>query len=566
MASGGESLLAHGIALPDITVLGMHEDVDKGEESDGNGSGKGDDEPEQDGSKDGKEKKAKWWNKERAIKDAVHYCENACGKLTQEAKVMLQDMSKLMDALGKLEPAELEYVRQEKAILKTKHEALSAIFESASELSNYLAKFDRAADEGAHGVVGRGSSSQVGGKIAHTMGSAPPCGMYKFLQPLADIASISQECCAAETKEHLEATKKKMSAAIAPVRQLLGACKTSKADVEKRRKSWTEKLTGEAKRQDALAPKRAELTKFFDNAFEIFDTVPTVRISEDLSMVDWTKPCVLTGFVAQELPSELTSALNEFQHTLWPKHVAKAGVTPPKRGVEDLDSTCQAALKEVLAAKLPDIMFKCDVPKEYALAFTAGIFVINADVITFAWEPKLCACLRITTGGGARKVVIVNISEMMKTIDDTSRQSLNHVRNNFKAMNTKAMKLHKDGKRMAFASTVGAGDMLYLPPGMMFAEHTSTTCFGLKIAVLPMLAEVAVNLNQLAYLFEKSNQNTEKIEQLEFAACVEAKLKANSGGTPSKTTTKAEDKVVEMEDRKVDEAPSKVEKAEVAVT
>ena len=70
---------------------------------------------------------------------------------------------------------------------------------------------------------------------------------------------------------------------------------------------------------------------------------------------------------------------------------------------------------------------------------------------------------------------------------------------------------------MAFSGTVGNGDLLYLPPGMLFAEHTTGACFGFKFAVLPKLDKVAEGLRKLATALGEAGQMSEKEAQLDFA-------------------------------------------------
>ncbi len=99
---------------------------------------------------------------------------------------------------------------------------------------------------------------------------------------------------------------------------------------------------------------------------------------------------------------------------------------------------------------------------------------MNDDANALAWEPKLTARLRWATNGGSRKVVIANIAEIMETAADKTRQSLNRLRNYFKSMNTEGIKLYTEDDSIAIAATLGPGDLLHVPPCMMFAEHTAS--------------------------------------------------------------------------------------------
>jgi hypothetical protein len=77
MGLGGDGLLGKEIHIPDIKALGMKGDVEDEEE---------DDEADKEDEQDKEPEKKKWWNKEKAIKDAIHANEQLVHKVTEDAK------------------------------------------------------------------------------------------------------------------------------------------------------------------------------------------------------------------------------------------------------------------------------------------------------------------------------------------------------------------------------------------------------------------------------------------------------------------------------------------------
>jgi hypothetical protein len=240
LAGGGEALLGRDLQMPDITAIGLKNDVAFDEEEE-----EKDYEEEGQGDKD-KDAKKSTWNKEKSIKDTINNLENVISKIGTEGRAMLADMERLNACLHDLEPRENEYIKQEKAIMHTKLKCLELVFKDEESLAQYLKTFGPLEPNSENPHQSEAASSvDDGAPVAHTMGSAPPCPLFADLKVFDTIEKQPERCLLCTTKEALDTVKKDVTSMIVPWRQLIGACKAAKVDLEKRRKHWNDKLVEE---------------------------------------------------------------------------------------------------------------------------------------------------------------------------------------------------------------------------------------------------------------------------------------------------------------------------------
>jgi hypothetical protein len=212
LGAGGESFMDRGIQLPDITAIGMKTDLD--DDADQSLLDEQDAEDEEKEKEKEKGKKATWWSQEKGIKDAMQTCDAMVAKYKLDGRTLLNDMQRVGTELSKVSVEENDYLKQETAIMTTKVKALELLFGAKSELDAYISSFVLGVLP--DGAVGGSTASSSGspGKIAHTMGSAPPCGMYEQLLTFAEVETFSSECLCAEAAANLLDVKKKSLACL----------------------------------------------------------------------------------------------------------------------------------------------------------------------------------------------------------------------------------------------------------------------------------------------------------------------------------------------------------------
>ena len=166
--------------------------------------------------------------------------ETTANKLAEDQKQLMTEMGRIDFELGRLNEEEQDFLKSEKAIFRTKFEALQLFDKVESDLADYIAKFNRSEGDGAPGYGWLSSASSVGspGKVAHLMGTAPPCHLYMDLQVFGEISKLALKCLTAETSDDLIGFKKELSTACAPWRDLFSVCKIAKNDACKRRATW----------------------------------------------------------------------------------------------------------------------------------------------------------------------------------------------------------------------------------------------------------------------------------------------------------------------------------------
>ena len=370
-----------------------------------------------------------------------------------------------------------------------------------------------------------GSSSSSASKVAHTMGTAPPCGMYKELEVFSIITQFPRECLACNSKPELDAVKKKRSGAVAPWKQLFSVSRQAKTDIEKRRKGWADKCAEDAKRAAALKPLLEKQGRPFQFMEEAFKPMASHSKTEDMQSIDWSSPVVLSGFQHEDLPADLAEHLSTFRDATWKKHLHHCGNNPPKRGIDQLSTAEATSFKDFLKPVLPGLMMDAQASLDSmdSESFAPGIFVVNQQSPTWAWEPRFSAALRLTLGEGTRKVAIVNAAQLRQfmksdTGAEDSKTTPNLVRNYWRsklASDTAKLRSYTDAGNLGVVATVGHGDLLFLPSGTLFAELSGNkTVFGFKIGVAPVLAANVDALNNTSTLIKVSGGNDTEVQFL----------------------------------------------------
>jgi hypothetical protein len=506
LPSGGDGMLNQGVHVPDIRALGMKADVDASEEGE-------EEKPEEeameaDNPKSGK--KPKWWNKEKAIKDTMHNLGQSVDKVTQEAGTLLNEMNAVKAVIQKLPAEEAEFIKQEIAIFSTKLEGLSLVFGDAPPLDEFIARFKDKVGDGT--AAGSAASSAGPGKVAHTMGSAPPCAQYEELKVESILKSISPRCLMAESKEDLDQAKKEVSNALIPWRSLIAACRVAKGDIERRRKSYTEKVEAEAK-QRAAALKEDPTTDLIRRASEVFVPLPTVE-KDSLDDFDWLRPCILSGFSFKSMPADVQGFVANFKNSTWPKHASRPGAARPRRGCdslpEDLATQLYGHLKQHAAQGVFNYLDKATSDLKELSA--AQIFVINKEVCSLSNEPRFLPSFRWTCLGGSRSIVAADTMELAnffmkaRSVPIDKLRQPSQVRSLWKTATLEELRTFAATASYAVQGTIGVDEILFIPAGCQFAEQSHMSeIFGLKVMPIPASARVKQRLEGFADFLESTS-------------------------------------------------------------
>ena len=98
---------------------------------------------------------------------------------------MLEEHQAEEEALKALSAPEQKFYESERAILTTRRKALRCLFLSVAELDDFKQSFQHSTNSEAW-APGKASSSGGPSKIAHNVGSGPPCELYLDLKTYQD--------------------------------------------------------------------------------------------------------------------------------------------------------------------------------------------------------------------------------------------------------------------------------------------------------------------------------------------------------------------------------------------
>ena len=407
-----------------------------------------------------------------------------------------------------------------KKIYETKLKCLDLLFDAQPALDTFLSSFNESDDVG----VARGSSASksASAKVMHDMGTAPPCDKYQDLVVFQMIEHQIREVMSANSAQDIEKIKKDLIATLVPSRNLIAACKQAKIDLERRRKTFHEKLLEQSKAQQARVDKQGDGVAFFEAMEKCLPGLKTLAWG-DLATTDWDQPFIITGFTVDKLPTEIANVLETFKDATWPKAVKDAGSKKLRRGADALPHHLQDSLRVHIMECLHINTIHCKSPPEMSKLFEPQVFAINGDVFSLASEAKCLPMLRFGFFGGTRKIAVASLAGMRDLMlqnapveQAATPTTPAQVRAFWKAKASDE-EVSKNMAPIAEAAigTVGPGDCIYLPPGALVAEKTQAdACFGLKCSALLFKDIMLPLLNRLLGALPASGEEHQLIQNV----------------------------------------------------
>ena len=309
-----------------------------------------------------------------------------------------------------------------------------------------------------------------------------------------------------------------------PSRNLIAACKQAKIDLERRRKTFHEKLLEQSKAQQARVDKQGDGVAFFEAMEKCLPGLKTIAWGDLATTTNWDQPFIITGFTVDKLPTEIANVLETFKDVTWPKAVKDAGSKKLRRGADALPHHLQDSLRRHIMECLHIKSIHCQSPPEIAKLFEPQVFAINGDVFSLASEAKCLPMLRFGFFGGTRKIAVASLAGMrdLMLFNAPVEQAATpttpaQVRAFWKAKASDE-EVSKDMALMAEAAigTVGPGDCIYLPPGALVAEKTQAdACFGLKCSALLFKDIMLPLLNRLLGALPASGEEHQFIQTVQ---------------------------------------------------
>ena len=108
------------------------------------------------------------------------FCKIKVSRLKVDASKLHEEITEVLEVCKNLSSMEVDFVKADFAILKTRDGALDALFGPVCELDKYLKAFSQNRTQEV--VSGAASSSAGPHRQVHSAGTAPPCELFEQLK------------------------------------------------------------------------------------------------------------------------------------------------------------------------------------------------------------------------------------------------------------------------------------------------------------------------------------------------------------------------------------------------
>ena len=506
LKAGGEALMAKDLQVGDISAMGLQPDTEEDEEEENADDTNADPKPA-----------AKWWNKEKAINDAMRSSEDLLKRARQETTTLLGEVNNLVKLAERAEEQEISFWRQELVICTTKRDCLSCLLGDAAALDSFTQKFS-ASTQDAQAAASCASKS-ASAKEIHCMGSAPPCERWEDLQVFNILESGVNQLLGASSAQELANLQKDIRDSLVPIRNLFTASKIAKADLERRRKTYHDQVLEKSRKKQESVERQGDGVAFFQHMSRCLPELPQLRLSE-IDSADWTQPFIVTSLQCEEFPQDIVAAVDGFKTNTWGKAVKEAPRDKPvRRGADNLAKSLHEAFGQHLDAKL-----RVERLKEFAIPEVANhqepmLFAINSQVFSLACEPRFLPTFRMSFAGGSRKVATASlwgirklmVEEQKSTVPSTPAQLRNYWKSRVSAESLEALA----NVSLGGFGTLGPGDAIFLPPGIIVAEQTlNDACFGIKVNMMVPSTQTMSHLENLLEALPMNSPDVSVLQQI----------------------------------------------------
>lgn len=476
---------------PDVVSAGEDEEEEDEDEDDGITGPS----PIKKGKPGKRDKKPKFWAADAAIAAAQRSFDNWLETTKHHIQQTIAEAEEALIAGNTL--AIKERVKNECTILQSRLHALRIVLDGTpAALAEYIKEVERRQVERMQvGAAGSGSATSVGAARAK-FGLAPPCSRYQELVTFSSLVPLKSMFHEATTKEHLimtrDSTKESRNAIGELVNQVRVArkvvascCAVALKQVEKTKlKTSTEK--SKPSRKDKSAPPVSVVNKpnawpIFELGFNIGRQVTSCRIEDfQMNKFYFNRPCTIafptTGEHALDIfnpASMVMKCLDSFRA----KFQANALYSSAGRAQKPLPPDLQVACLEVFQRGLchpADVVPSEVLPEKIQTSMKASVFGIARNTEHVSFEKDFLGTLRLGLVG-TRTVVTAAVLDMVQLMEKRKVEtpySQDKLYEYFKNLNSDGLQ-YLAGEGMLWVCTVGAGDMLYIPPTMIVAERSS---------------------------------------------------------------------------------------------
>ena len=283
--------------LGDVSALAPEQDTDDEEEKDE------DEEDEQDEKEKEKEnKRRKFFDRDRVVVKASKQLEAATSKLRTSASKALEDLNVALAKVKALPAQDQVQFRGEVSIGVSRHECLGKLFSTDVQLADHIKAIKNA-------------SCSSGSQASSTdpmkaLGTAPPCKNFEELCTFDELEKICGKVLEASCNDEIEQVKKTASNARAPTSDLISACKSATADINKGLKAHETNM-----KKAAVKPSKQAVTNGREaDAFAVTGHCKQVMVVEEgaFQAAHVDSPCLIRCNEAKQRAFEMSEAVKRF--------------------------------------------------------------------------------------------------------------------------------------------------------------------------------------------------------------------------------------------------------------
>ncbi|CAE7037690.1 unnamed protein product [Symbiodinium sp. CCMP2456] len=455
------------------------------------------------------QQKERWFDKDRSINKAQRALQSQEDKLLQMHQQRTKELQSWLGYIGGLTPEDKAQYQGEEKIGKVRLQFMEGISKDETGLQDLIQQFKNNASPMKPKASGAADAASSAAGVAR-LGNSPPCKQFASLVTLANLTILKDEVVNCESAQDIAEHKKKYCEQKAPIMDLLASVQAVINDMKKVKKMLdTQAQKIAAAKAKPAAKGTAPVYSIFQLS-ELCEALPPKGGDGDgASKFQANEPGIMNvgeGAAGTLFGVEVKLALSQLSKLMKEASAAKAG--SHTRAEVNLDEAAMKAIADPLKKLLPDNMRVhtggtdgiqtgsdelTQLLHKHMLCTGFGIVKMHA---TFGHERSFFPCVRVSFSG-TREIVLMPYLPLAKHVQNNSAAGDSSAVNDLfdpkvktaciqflKFCNKEKFQsyLSSEGAR-AFHGTIGPSDMLFVPPGYIFAELTKEFVLGMKCPI-----------------------------------------------------------------------------------
>ena len=304
--AGTDSLDGIEIGLGDVSMLAPEEDDEQGpvKEEPVDEDAAEDEEEEDSGKRPAK--RAKWFDRDRAVMKASRQLQGALSKVQTSATQVKDTLSKLLTDVGNMSQSIQENLAGERVIAEARLQLLQKLYGTSEELAKHIRTIKAQASQASN--LSQGTSQDP----TKCLGLAAPCQTFESLKTFSDCKAAIEKVMEATDAETIEKMRRDCNEMRGPISDLVSACKSAAGDISKGVKAMEASKKAAAKssaRKHVGGPASAST-----DIFQLTGSCVKVKTVKEgtFSQADCDLPCVIEADHQKQTEFERLDAVKRY--------------------------------------------------------------------------------------------------------------------------------------------------------------------------------------------------------------------------------------------------------------